>query len=284
MKVDFAATAQEFLSYVGYLFVSNEARYSLIHGLAKRLVDNPHYYGKDDPWFCTVSDDGAILAAAMRTPPYRVILAHFCGNPVDIAGVLVESIVKLSRVIPGTTGDLKLADEFARQWCSQLGVHIEDVMVERIYKMERLNEIMLAPGSMRLASVEEKELLAKWHHLFYQDVYAASSRNVPENDITPAIESKSVYLWEDGAPVSMAIKTRPTENGISIGGVYTPPQFRQRGYATSCVAILCKELLHSGYKFCSLYTNLANPISNSIYQNIGFKEVCDSAEYSFSFP
>jgi uncharacterized protein len=282
MKVNFYVTAQEFLSCAGNRLVINEAKYGLINGLARRLVDNPHYYGKDNPWFCTVSDGRVVLAAAMRTPPYNVILAHFSGNPVAIAEVLVEAVSQFYQVIPGTIGDLELADEFVRQWCSRHHVHIEATMAERIYKLERVNEIKLAPGSIRLASLADKEFLYRWHHSSYQDVYGASSRNVPENDITPAIESKSVYLWEDGAPVSMAIKTRPTENGITVGGVYTPPQFRQRGYTTSCVATLCKELLRDGYKFCTLYTNLANPVSNSIYQKIGFTAVCDSAEYAFS--
>jgi predicted GNAT family acetyltransferase len=80
----------------------------------------------------------------------------------------------------------------------------------------------------------------------------------------------------------MAATTRPTENGIAISFVYTPPGLRRKGYATSCVAMLSKELLHTGYKFCTLYTDLSNPTSNSIYRKIGFEEVCDSVEYTFS--
>ena len=105
-----------------------------------------------------------------------------------------------------------------------------------------------------------------------------------KDDAPLIVDTTKVYLWEDGIPVSMVAKTRPTKNGISIGLVYTPPEFRQKGYATSCVATLCKELLNSGYKFCMIYTDLANPVSNSIYQKIGFREVCDSVEFSFSNP
>jgi predicted GNAT family acetyltransferase len=80
----------------------------------------------------------------------------------------------------------------------------------------------------------------------------------------------------------MAAKTRPTINGISISFVYTPPQFRDNGYATACVAKLTQTLLSSGYKFCALYTDLTNPTSNSIYKKIGYNPIQDVNSYLFS--
>jgi predicted GNAT family acetyltransferase len=79
----------------------------------------------------------------------------------------------------------------------------------------------------------------------------------------------------------MAKKTRPSANGVVVTNVYTPPQFRNQGYATACVAALCRKLLGEGYSFCSLYTDLSNPTSNSIYTKIGFQPVQDS--YMFRF-
>ena len=79
----------------------------------------------------------------------------------------------------------------------------------------------------------------------------------------------------------MAMKTRPTRRGISVSFVYTPPEFRRRGYATACVAELSRLLLESGRQFCSLFTDLANPTSNHIYQQIGYRPVADFDQYSF---
>ena len=95
------------------------------------------------------------------------------------------------------------------------------------------------------------------------------------------VGDRDVYLWEDGQPVSMAAKARPTINGITVNLVYTPPQFRRRGYATSCVARLSQLLLDSGWKFCTLFTDLANPTSNDIYQKVGYMPVCDFNECVF---
>ena len=77
--------------------------------------------------------------------------------------------------------------------------------------------------------------------------------------------------------------TRPTRNGVSVGGVYTPPELRRKGYATACVAALSALLLDRGHSFCVLYTDLANPTSNSIYQKIGYRPVTDSAVHRFEY-
>ena len=62
---------------------------------------------------------------------------------------------------------------------------------------------------------------------------------------------------------------------MRINRVYTPPEFRGRGYASNLVASLSRHLLDSGRKFCFLFTELANPTSNKIYQQIGYHPVSD---------
>jgi hypothetical protein len=66
-----------------------------------------------------------------------------------------------------------------------------------------------------------------------------------------------------------------------VNFVYTPPEFRGRGYASNLVAHLSQELLDEGRKFCFLFTDLANPVSNSIYQKIGYRPVSDSERWEF---
>jgi len=47
------------------------------------------------------------------------------------------------------------------------------------------------------------------------------------------------------------------------------------------VSALSQKLLDSGYERCSLFTDLANPTSNSIYQKIGYRPVGDFDGYFF---
>jgi predicted GNAT family acetyltransferase len=48
------------------------------------------------------------------------------------------------------------------------------------------------------------------------------------------------------------------------------------------VAKLSQHLLDQGRTFCTLFTDLANPTSNRIYQNIGYRPVCDYTVYRFN--
>jgi predicted GNAT family acetyltransferase len=87
-----------------------------------------------------------------------------------------------------------------------------------------------------------------------------------------------VFLWNDSDPVSMDVKTRPTRHGASISWVYMPSELRRRGYATSCVVTLSQQLLDAGLECCTLFPDLGNPISNDIYQQVGYRPVCDYKE------
>ena len=94
---------------------------------------------------------------------------------------------------------------------------------------------------------------------------------------------RGLYLWVDGAgqPVTMVGYQGPTPHGMRIGPVYTPPAQRRKGYASACTAAVTQYLLDGGRQFCFLFTDLANPTSNHIYQEIGYQPVVDVEMYSF---
>ena len=93
---------------------------------------------------------------------------------------------------------------------------------------------------------------------------------------------RGLMIWDrNGIQVSMAGYAGPTPNGIRIGPVYTPPEKRNKGYASSLTAKLSQELLNMGYKYCFLFTDLMNQTSNHIYQQIGYNPVCDVDRFDF---
>ena len=275
----------DFLTDTGDLLKQDEARYGLIYGIGKLTAVNPHHYGEGDPWFCSVSDSDGISALAWRTPPYPVGLAWHTGDPEEAVSLLIEAVRNRWGEIAGVIGHRELTDPFAERWCKTCGTSIQSTMAQRIYRLDSVNEVPSVSGRMRLATLADKDLVSEWTRAFGVEAGGPTGVNTPERDITPAIEKGIIYLWEDGRkPVSLAIKVRPTDHGMTVGLVYTPPEFRRRGYATACVASVCREILKSGYDFCTLYTDLSNPTSNSIYMKIGFKPVCDSVQYNFSNP
>jgi predicted GNAT family acetyltransferase len=95
---------------------------------------------------------------------------------------------------------------------------------------------------------------------------------------------RTLHLWEDGEVVSLVGAGGRTPNGIRIGPVYTPPAARRRGYASALFAAVSQAELDAGRRFCFLFTDLANPTSNHIYQAIGYEAVRDVDAYGFDAP
>jgi len=281
MKARYIQSANEFLNTAGDELLLDEIRNNLAYGIAERVASDFHAYGPDDPWFIIIEDSDEICATVIRTPPHRPILAHLSGDSLALCPELVAAIHSIDPKIPGITGDREIVDPFAQHWCSAYERQIVSVMAQRIYKLDKLIDPKFVSGSFRQADMNDEDIVYSWSVSFQKE---AMGEMVPDNyrqSCTEHIKNGNIYLWDNAGPKSMAAKSRPTLNGISINNVYTPPEYRNSGYATSCVAALCGECL-TKYSFCVLYTDLSNPVSNSIYKRIGFIEHSDSAQYTFS--
>jgi predicted GNAT family acetyltransferase len=271
-----------FLDHTGPRLRPEAIRYALILGVSNRLTEDLHEYGTEDPWFLMLEEDGHVSALAVRTPPFDILLAAFSDDTSGIGERLAAEAATVFDKIPGVIGEPEIADAFAAAWCETKGVTVRQTMRQRVYSLSRVRPIPLAPGNMRQASVHDEELVVKWVEGFNKDTFGHIDEEQIAERGTRMLERGDIYLWEDAEPVSMAARSRPTGDVITIGMVYTPPDHRNHGYASSCVAALCAMQLKSGYRYCTLYTDLSNPTSNKIYKQIGFTEVCDSVNHTFS--
>lgn len=102
-----------------------------------------------------------------------------------------------------------------------------------------------------------------------------------EEFVRCSIADRQLYVWEDGRPVSIAAWAGPTDHGARLALVYTPPEWRRKGYATSCVAALTRLLLQRGAEFCFLYADAAKATPNGVYRRIGYRPGCDWQQWHF---
>src|SRR5207244_2654630 len=121
-------------------------------------------------------------------------------------------------------------------------------------------------------------LIAAWAQAFHEEALDSA----PDQDYDLIAErwikgiGRTAYLWEDeGRVVSLTGVGGLTPHGIRVGPVYTPPELRSRGYASNLVAQVSQAQLDSGRQFVFLFTDLANPTANKIYQDIGYEPVID---------
>ena len=281
------ATAAAFLDAAGEWLEREEPVNNLILGLAGRLAttDKP----PDPPVvMLTVSGPAGLEAATIMTPPHGVVLyAPAIGTDREDQAtaaleVIAEALQAGGHTLPECHGPSATALAFAKIWAERTGKGFALKMAQRIYELREVTFPRGVPGQLRVSRADDLELLAEWIEAFSQVTLERLDAQAAMKAAQQAVAYGSFAIWEDGArAVSMAAARRPTRRGISIGSVYTPPEHRGHGYASACVAALSQRQLDAGREFCCLYTDLANPTSNSIYQKIGYVPVADSGHYVF---
>jgi predicted GNAT family acetyltransferase len=213
------------------------------------------------------------------TPPYPLQIAGPDKNLDESIQFLASSLMEHGWVIPGVMGQEAVVRAFEKCWNDIAGTASHDAMRERLYALRAVQSIKIPGGNLRQAKMDDRELAIKWGYSFHSDCFGDSRPTTHiENMTRKLIEEGNLYFWLNPEPVSMAAFTRPTMNGISISYVYTPPEFRRRGYASAIVAELSQRALDSGKTFCTLFTDSSNPTSNSIYQKIGYEPITDIIE------
>lgn len=241
-----------------------------------------------DWYMATVLDEsGEILLVALMTPPFPITLYERNNEPNDGAlDLLSRSLIEDGHIVPGVNAHNDLARRFATQYTEKKGQFAEVKTELRLYSMNQLAPDTPKIGSLVQATPDDLYYLPYWYLQFSIDCnLRAVTLDEAWEAVDGAIRKGVLYILEDkGKPVSMASMQREIVNGRCIGMVYTPPFFRRQGYAASCVAAVSQLVLDQGYEYVSLYADLQNPISNSIYQKIGYQFVADCLELSFTNP
>jgi len=236
-------------------------------------------------WFmATVSDYNGIKLTAIMTPPHNIaIYATDNQNSPEAIHCLIEGIANADVPTPGVLAEKSLAEMFASIYNARHNKASKISMSQRIYELTEVNP-QIPKVSLRLATERDMAFLPYWDAGFRFDGKLSQSFTLAEDMdyYRHIIRSRRTYIMEDGGvPVSVARISRDLKNVCVVSYVYTPPYFRKRGYATACTAAVSQMGLNRGFKKCVLYTDLTNPTSNSIYQKIGYRPICDSLEIKF---
>lgn len=271
-----------FRDTVASFLVRDEARHNLMLGICATLIEKPHLYELFDLWL--VSDGDDVVGAALRTPPYPLVLAQ----PSEDAALdaLVDRLLDEGQELPGVVAAIPELDSFVGAWTSEQGLDATKVVRHGIYELHEVMPMRASSGVSRPATAKDRDLIVGWGMAFADEVLPeqpegnAWIRNIETR--LDATESSGIWLWEDdGEPVSMSGYGGETPSGIRIGPVYTPPDSRGRGYASTLVAEQSRRFLETGRAFCFLYTDLDNPTSNALYRRIGYRMVAEAGEVRF---
>lgn len=269
--------ADAFLAAAAPLLLTAEAENNLLLGIAQGLARNPA--AATNAYLVTVADVTRVHACAVHVPPFKLVVT---GSSRESIAALARDAFNAGLKLEGVTGSSGSADDFAIAWSRVSGIVPRLAMRLRIHEARNVVDSGLpAPsGCFRPAAEADHALLTAWTEVFVSDARVAESVD-PSRVVQDAIARGRLYVWEDGAPVSMAAWAGRTPSGVRINFVYTPREVRRKGYATACVAALTRQQLEQGRAFCWLYTDASSAVSSNIFERIGYRPVSEMTEYSW---
>ena len=271
---DYVATAGEFLRSRP---VHNTIQLTAVESLRAR---GALAFGDVAPLFgWWRSATGQVTAALLHTPPYPVLLTRL---PEHSADALAEELAARGRQLPGVNAELGDAVAFATA-CSRLtGAGFQEFRRSRLYRLGQLEPPEPAPrGAARVAAIGDRDLLESWFDAFTKEV-AHLPGEPGRGIIDDRLSHGGLILWEAGAAaVSLAGFNRPAHGVVRVGPVYTPPEHRGHGYGAAVTAAASRQAFDAGAAHVVLFTDLANPTSNALYQRLGYRPVEDRVVLRF---
>lgn len=100
-----------------------------------------------------------------------------------------------------------------------------------------------------------------------------------------SLEEQSTWIVSRGnEPVAMSSFNAMLAEAVQIGGVYTPPALRSRGYARAAVAQSLLDARAEGVETAILFTDVDHTAAHKSYTALGFEIIDDYAIIMFKEP
>lgn len=282
---DFLAVAGEHLSadpLTGTVVATVTERMARSLDAGGTLPDLPY-----DAWWAVVRDgNGVVVGVGMRTAPFPPFPPFVLAMPPAGALELARVLHARGDVVGGVNGALPAASQVAGEMARLVGGRAEVFEHTRLFALGDLIEPPRPAGRLRPAREDEAPLALDWFRAFHVEADEQAGREPDPtqgehfsiDDVLERIVEGRVWFWvdDDDRPVHLTGANAPAYGVARIGPVYTPKEHRGRGRASAAVAEVSRMLRDDGSQVC-LFTDQANPVSNAIYQRLGYRPVVDMA-------
>jgi predicted GNAT family acetyltransferase len=267
VEVQLLTDAVEFNDIAESWLSSDPFSTSILAGMLTGILSGARDQPAGTRWI-VVLDDADVVGVAMHTPPYHPFLPRL---PAAAAAAVASVLLATGQEFTGVTGEAAAVTAFADSWAARTGGTSSVAMSMRMYRLGMLTPPVGIPGHPRRVELSDIELVADWFDRFHTEANPHSPAEDATIAATRRIATDQMWVWErDERPVSLAVGTTPVAGVATIAPVYTPPEHRRCGYGAAVTSQATRACIDAGARHVILYTDLANPTSNSIYQQIGY--------------
>jgi ribosomal protein S18 acetylase RimI-like enzyme len=239
-------------------------------------------------------DDGqpyaGTYAAAFESGEIVGVVAHYWNRnlvfqaPVHLDVLWRAAVEASGRPIQGLIGP---TDQVG---AAKAALHIDDSDVqmdetERLYSL-RLDVLIepegLSSGRLKGRRIRpgDVELVTAWRVAYSVEALGADDTPQLWEQCRAGVErylaEQLTWILEDrGQPVACSSFNTAIEEAVQIGGVWTPPEHRRRGYGRSVVAASLLDARSQGVEKAVLFTGEGNVAAQKAYTALGFRHIGD---------
>ncbi len=234
--------------------------------------------GADQGFFGMAAKDGESTLLAIQTLPYPMIFFGHGDGLRPLAARMAELLLQRRKIPEAINGSLAstevMLDALLEKGVAyQAGRHL----------LQRRCDVLQDVPALALPLVNANEVaydFCRDYQDFLEECHASYDPGKLRQDIDAMLTGNDLYvLMERGEVVTMGRLQRKLPQGRAVGVIYTPPKFRGRGYSTCCTKQLTRRVFEDGYAFAYLYAEADNPVSNHVYEKLGYRKIDDYIEY-----
>lgn len=241
--------------------------------------------GIDENWLLArVTNNEKTELIILLRRPWKLLLYSPTDNKSDeLYKFAAEEIYKVDKNIPGVNTEKEIGKKFSEEYCKiakkewKLRFEMRILLLEKLAKAKLRDDV-----TYRKAEQRDKEILKGFSKEFHREALNEErSEELLEESFNKNLEKGYYVLEKDGKIVAQTVSTRKLSKGKSVSGVFTPKEERCKGYAYNLIYRVSKEFLDNGAEYCVLFTDDTNPISNHVYEKIGYVRKVDTIENDF---
>ena len=240
-----------------------------------------------DDWFLAkVTQNEKTELIMFYRKPWKLLMYSPTDNKSDeLYKFVAKEIYNYHNNLLGINAEKEIANKFTKYYCEIASKKPKLVTPMKILLLEEIFPIQNAISEnivFRKAREQDKEQLTRYIKEFYMEALSEDvSDKMAEEKFQAYLERGYYILEKKGKIISQAVIGRKLIKGQCISGVYTINEERGKGYAYNLVYALSKKCLDEGAEYCVLFTDADNPISNHVYEKIGYHKKVEWEDIEF---
>jgi predicted GNAT family acetyltransferase len=181
-----------------------------------------------------------------------------------------DQVVKAINLLDLTAADLQMDEEENLYSLSLADLVTPDLLTSGV-----------ADG--RRVQAGDLDLVSQWRTGYFRELHlendSSELREIARRHVQDEIASGRTWILEvQGKPVACtSFNALVRDEGVAgvaqVGGVYTPPELRGRGYGRSVVAASLLDARSEGYQKSVLFTGIGNIAAQRAYLALGYRLV-----------